>query len=101
MAACLFDVISTITAPVEAPVRERGLRGRTERLADLEGRGRASADGTDDPYCHLFLGNPPFRYTACLVRLREPLPIERTHPEPPSRCPNHHPPCPECTRGRA
>lgn len=59
---------------------------------------RSSAAGTDDAYCHILVGSPPYRYTCCGVRLKTPLPIERTHRKPP--CPNGNPPCPECVQAR-
>jgi hypothetical protein len=67
--------------------------------ADTERTRRSSAAGTDDKYCHILVGSPPYRYTSCGLRLRPPLPIEQTHRKPP--CPNGNPPCPECVRVRA
>lgn len=77
--------------PATRPSRARGDAGRSRR--------RSSAAGTDDPYCHIFVGSPPFRYTSCGQRLDPPLPVKKTHRKPP--CPNGHPPCPECVRVRA
>lgn len=76
--------------------------GRVEvpKAADSDaGRARRSSTfGTDDDYCHIFVGSPPYRYTSCGQRLKPPVPIGRTHPEPP--CPNRNRPCPECVRVR-
>ncbi len=65
---------------------------------DTERARRSSRAGTADQYCHIFVGAAPYRYTSCGQRLKSPLPIKRTHAEPP--CPNGNPPCPECVRVR-
>jgi hypothetical protein len=60
---------------------------------------RSSTYGTDDDFCHIFVGSPPYRYTSCGLRLSPPVPVKATHAQPP--CPNGNTPCPECTRVRA
>ena len=86
--------MTTGVVPVEVPAgRNRPDDELRVRRDGSFGR-RSSAAGSDDPYCHLLLGQAPFRYTACLVRLREPLAIEETHDAPFSRCPNRHLACP-------
>jgi hypothetical protein len=81
---------------------------RPARVADRPARGveratgrarRSSTYGTDDSYCHIFVGSAPYRYTSCGLRLNPLVPIEQTHRKPP--CPNGNPPCPECVRTRA
>jgi hypothetical protein len=54
---------------------------------------RASAYGTDDPYCHVLVGGN--RYTRCGIRLKPPLTQHETHSAK-GNCPNGHPSCPEC-----
>ncbi len=83
------------------PTRERPTtrRPRPKRVeVGTERPRRASTFGTDDGYCHIFVGSPPYRYTSCGQRLNQPVPIEQTHAKPP--CPNGNPPCPECVRVR-
>ena len=66
--------------------------------AGTERARRSSTFGTDDDYCHIFVGAAPYRYTSCGKRLKPPVPIRSTHAKPP--CPNGHAPCPECVRVR-
>jgi len=73
---------------------------RPERSLEDTGRARrSSAYGTEDDYCHIFVGSAPYRYTSCGLRLDRPVKVAQTHAAPP--CPNGHPPCPECVRVRA
>ena len=65
---------------------------------DTERARRSSAIGTNDDYCHIFVGSAPYRYTSCGLRLDRPIPVEETHAEPP--CPNGNLPCPDCVRVR-
>jgi hypothetical protein len=83
-------VVDRPTRVIERPRRVERDTGRTRR---------SSASGTDDPYCHILVGAPPYGYTSCGLRIKPPLTVERTHHKPP--CPNGHPPCPECVRVRA
>ena len=82
-----------IDRPGRVVERPTGVDGATRRAR------RSSASGTGDPYCHILVGAPPYRYTSCGLRLVPPLPVERTHRKPP--CPNGNPPCPDCVRVRA
>ena len=78
---------------------EVGVVERPARVTRATGRARrSSANGTEDPYCHILVGSPPYRYTSCGLRLDPPLPIEETHRKPP--CPNGNPPCPDCLQAR-
>lgn len=85
-----------LTPSRERPTRARLRPKHTE--IDTERPRRASTFGTDDGYCHIFVGAPPFRYTSCGQRLKPPVPVEQTHAKPP--CPNGNPPCPDCVRAR-
>jgi hypothetical protein len=83
-------------AAIDAPTRT-GTESR--QASPSTGRARRSSTfGTDDPYCHIFVGAAPYRYTSCGLRLKPPVPLEKTHRKPP--CPNGHPPCPECVQAR-
>ena len=81
---------------IERPVRVIERPARVERAT---GRARRSSTfGTDDLYCHIFVGSPPYRYTSCGRRRNPPVPVEQTHAKPP--CPNGNPPCLDCVRVR-
>lgn len=82
---------------IDSPARVITHRTRTARAT--ERARRSSTFGTDDPYCHIFVGAPPYRFTSCGIHLKPPVPVEATHCKPP--CPNGNPPCPECVRVRS
>jgi hypothetical protein len=59
----------------------------------------ASAAGTDDDFCHLFVGpGRTWRYTLCGQRLKPPQTIVHDGAEAGEGwvCPGGHPSCPEC-----
>jgi len=55
---------------------------------------RASANGTDDPYCHVLAGTAPYQRTVCGQQIAPPLRVEKAHLYPP--CANGFPQCPKC-----